>query len=249
MTRSETLWDRARALDHPAGLHWAEVDPAGRDVDRTEVLSVVRGLAPARRVPPPRPATTLAEIRRYHDWTAEQGWPWATAMTAALREHYGPWVIGWRWGVGESDRDGGVVEAWCCPGHTITTPDATLRAVADAVIEWHDWTVELAERFDRFLPMSAHASDDDRRDAWERAVAHLVTVVVDRTFCQSGWYSMCEVVLHWFLTAAGVPEQRHADMIDSAIGGRFESWVEPGRDLIDDVADRLGRTLAAPPHA
>jgi hypothetical protein len=62
-------------------------------------------------------------------------------------------------------------------------------------------------------------------------------------------YGMCELVLHWFRTAAGVAEERHADLIDAAIGGRFASWVEPDRTIIGDVAEQLAVDITAARHA
>ncbi|MEV6494428.1 hypothetical protein AB0M20_38275 [Actinoplanes sp. NPDC051633] len=81
------------------------------------------------------------------------------------------------------------------------------------------------------------------RDVWERAVAHLVTVVVERTGAESGWYIHCRQVLGWFLSAAGIPEDRHADLIGSATGGVFSSWAEPGDQVIGEIAGRLADTV------
>jgi len=63
----------------------------------------------------------------------------------------------------------------------MSTPEATLAVVAAALVEWRGWLEDLAQRFAQFLPLPVHAGEDAVLDAWERAVAHLVTVVVDRT--------------------------------------------------------------------
>src|SRR4051794_34545531 len=194
-------WEEARGNDlAPAGLTWAEADPAQRAFDPATALAVVRGLGPAGAVPPPAPRYPDPAL---YDWELEVGEPWSDAMTVALSEHYGRWAVGWRWGMGESLHDGGVVRAWSGPAESITTPEATVTAVADALVEWHEWLAELAERFSRFLPIPDDASTGVELAIWERAVANLVTAVVDRTSCESGWQGMCDVVLHWFLTAAG----------------------------------------------
>jgi hypothetical protein len=105
-------------------------------------------------------------------------------------------------------------------------------------VEWHDWLVDLAERFGRFLPLPA-----GDLDGWERAVAHLVTAVGDRTGYQSGWYTCCEIVLGWFLEAAGVEAAGRPELIEHAIGGRFASWAEPSRAVVATVAERLAERV------
>lgn len=164
-------------------------------------------------------------------------------MSADLVDHYGPWASGWCWSVGEGDLDGGPVRAWCCAHHSITTPEATLRAVGDALVDWRRWLAELSAQFTRLLPTVGNAIEEATRDAWQHAFAHLITVVVERTAAESMWYGHCRQVLAWFLTAAGVPEPHHS-LIDDAVGERFESWVPPSDDVIADVAGRLVRGLA-----
>ena len=113
-------------------------------------------------------------------------------------------------------------------------PAKTAATITAALVEWHDWLAELAERFGRFGPLPA-----GDLDGWERAVAHLVTAVGDRTRYESGWYGCCVTVLGWFLEAAGVEAARRPDLIEQAIGGRFESWVEPSRAVVETVAGRV----------
>jgi hypothetical protein len=182
-------------------------------------------------------------------WSDTAGTAWSAAMSAALVEHYGRWACGWRWSTGESDFDGGPIVSWCCPRDSMSTPDASLAVVAEAVIEWRSWLEELAERFGRFLPIPADADDEVVLDRWERAVAHLVTVVVDRTQADSGWHGHCQVVLGWFLSAAGIPPEQHAALIEDAFGGRFRSWVTPADRVIDEVAERLAGTMTRLRHS
>jgi hypothetical protein len=221
----------------PGLLTWPQVDPARHVFDPQKALVVVQGLPPAAVVPA-RPPGSPADSRVIR-WSHEEGARWADAMSAALIAHYGPWACGWRWSVGEADIDGGPVAGWCCPRDSMTTPEATLRVVAAALVEWRDWLEETAERFSWYLPIPVGAPDDVVLDVWERAVARLVTAVVDRTGAESGWYGHCKQVLGWFLTAADIPEARHQDLIEKAVGGRFASWVTPSNLLIADVAEQL----------
>ncbi|BCJ75002.1 hypothetical protein CS0771_45460 [Catellatospora sp. IY07-71] len=218
-------------LPHPAGLSWAEVDPARRRFDPETVPAVLAGVPAAASVPAPHADWRLIDL-------------WLETVTSALVEQYGTWVVGWRWSIGEGDLDGGVVGAWCCASHSITTPEATRAAVAASVVEWHDWLVDLAERFARFLPLPGDLPADDALDGWERAVAHLVTAVGDRTQYESGWYGCCRTVLGWFLTAAGMEDrERRDELIAHATDGRFASWVEPSRADVHSVAERLAEQV------
>jgi hypothetical protein len=101
---------------------------------------------------------------------------WLESVSIGFAERYGVWAVGRRWSVGEGDLDGGPVGHWCCFPHSVTTPDETADAVVASLIEWHAWLQDIADRFDRFLPLAA-----DDLDGWERAVANLVTAVGDRT--------------------------------------------------------------------
>ncbi|WP_250006793.1 hypothetical protein [Actinoplanes sp. M2I2] len=216
----------ARGLPHPARLAWADVDPRERDFEPATVATVVAGLVTAKNLP-----------ARDADWRLRD--LWLENVSAGLTERYGLWAAGWRWSVGEGDLDGGPVANWCCFPHSATTPEGTATAVAAALIEWREWLEDTAERFDRFLPLAA-----DDLDGWERAVAHLVTAVGDRTQYESAWYGCCTTVLGWFLEAAGIAADRREGLLDHAIGGRFDSWVEPDRTVVASVAERLAGRVA-----
>ncbi|MFE7108077.1 hypothetical protein ACFU98_15020 [Streptomyces sp. NPDC057575] len=57
-------------------------------------------------------------------------------MASALAEHCGRWTVGRRWAHDEGDFDEGPVGNWCCPSHSITTPEETLARVTAALCEW-----------------------------------------------------------------------------------------------------------------
>lgn len=225
----------------PWSLTWQEVDPARHDFDPETAPAVIRSLPPAAQVPsrPPGSAAASGVI----NWSHTVGAEWADAMSTALVGRYGRWACGWRWSVGEGDFDGGPISTWCCPRDSMSTPEATLAVVAAAMVEWRSWLEDLSERFGQFLPIPAGAADDVVLDVWERAVAHLVTVVVDQTGADSGWYRHCRQVLGWFLFAAGVPPEQHGRLLDDAIDGRFHSWSEPERLVVAKVAQRLAGTM------
>jgi hypothetical protein len=215
----------ARRLPHPCDLSWAEVDPAGRVFDPATVPAVVADL-----VVPSRLLVSGADWRLTDLWRDE--------VTLRLVDRYGRWAVGWCWGIGESDLDGGPVSSWCCYRDAALRPETIPATIPAALAEWHDWLAELAERFDRFLPLPA-----DDLDGWERAVAHLVTAVGDRTQYASGWQYCCRTALGWFLEAAGIDAARRTKLLEHALGGRFESWVEPPRAVVESVAGDLAREL------
>jgi hypothetical protein len=222
---SPERFTRGAAL--PWNLSWGDVDPRERDFDPATVAAVVAELVTAGNIP-----------AQEADWRLRDLWP--ESVSIGFIERYGLWAVGWRWAVGEGDLDGGPVGNWCCFSHSVTTPEATAATVCASLIEWHAWLKDIAERFDRFLPLAVGDPD-----GWERAVAHLVTAVGDRTQYESGWYGCCTTVLGWFLEAAGIAPDQRKKLLDHAIGGRFASWVEPNRKLIASVASRLAGQVSS----
>ncbi|MFI1031334.1 hypothetical protein [Streptomyces sp. NPDC020951] len=114
-----------------------------------------------------------------------------------------------------------------------------------ALLEWRDWIEDLAERFSALAPPSYSAESSSLVDPWhwERACTRLVTVVADRTRDESGWYGHCKQVLGWFLAYNGIDEERARGIVESAVGGRFGSWVAPDVVVVDAVSSRFARTV------
>ncbi|RKT19983.1 Fic/DOC family protein [Streptomyces sp. 1114.5] len=227
----------------PHKLSWGEVDPARHPFDGGSVEQVVHGLGPARRVPcgVGVPEDSSADISVRLAWSRNVARPWADAMSYALAEHYGRWIVGWRWAVGEGDFDGGPVASWCCPTHSVSTPEETLERVVAAVREWRQWLESLAELFD------AHPLDPavlaDQRILWQHAARDLIRHVADRTGGGSGWYGHCRQVLTWFLDRWGVASDVADELAGQATDGRFSSWTSPDTVVVEDVAERLAASL------
>jgi hypothetical protein len=219
-------------------LTWAEVAPDRHRFDPAIALEIVRALPAAQSVPS-RPAGGAGDDKVLQ-WSWNDGASWVAEITSELVAHYGDWAVGWRWAHDEGDIGGGPVWTWCCPRDSMTTPAETLGRVAQALVEWRGWIEELAGCFTRLLPSPTTASEAERHEAWRRAVTELVTVVVQRTRAgDAAWYAHCWQVLTWFLEHAGVQES--GTLVTEAIGGRFESWVEPPQQLVTEVATRLAR--------
>ncbi|MFB7448109.1 hypothetical protein [Streptomyces sp. NPDC056194] len=163
-----------------------------------------------------------------------------TEVTALLAARYGRWACGWDWAVGEGG--GGVVTHWCCNSHSVGGPAATAARVVASLLEWRDWLEELAERFEQLAPPDGMDAEDRSRHL-ERAATRLVTVVVDRTGAECGWYGLCHTVLTWFLSSTGMGAEEAKDAVDTAIGGWFKSWTAPSRTLIEVVGEDLAVDL------
>ncbi|MET7600896.1 MULTISPECIES: Fic family protein [unclassified Streptomyces] len=220
-------------------LDWDDVEPVRHPFDRASVEQVVRSLGPARNVPR-RPDVPFADPVMTA-WDREVAEPWADAMSQALVERYGRWTVGWRWSHDEGDFDGGPVGHWCCPRDSVTTPEETLPRVVAALCEWRDWLESLAGRFEAY-PLDL-ADVEDQRILWECAARNLIIQVTDRTGCGSGWHGHCHQVLAWFLDHWGIAPDTAQVLVERAVGGRFRSWTGPDRRLVDDIAERLARSL------
>lgn len=224
----------------PSDLAWNDLDPSRHPFDARAAGEVVASLGPARCVPiPPVERWGSAQWRHFVGDVAE---PWNEAMTQALVEHYGPWASGWRWTVGEGDLDGGPVGAWCCNSHSFAaTAEETLAKIAAALCEWRDWLESLARWFQTH-PLDLDALGD-QRILWDRTAHHLILHVADRTGHESAWYRLCHTVLAWFLCRWGIDADRAGELVERAVGGRFESWTAPDVVLVDDIADKLAGSL------
>nr|BFE37803.1 hypothetical protein GCM10010200_100540 [Actinomadura rugatobispora] len=223
----------------PRFLSWDEVDPSRHPFDRSSVAQAVDALGPARRVPR-RPEVPFADPAM-SAWNHGEGKLWADAMSHALAERFGRWTVGWRWAHDEGDFDGGPVGSWCCPQHSITTPEETLARVVAALCEWRAWLESLAGWFEAY-PLESTAVAD-QRILWEQAARNLIWQVVDRTGHGSGWHGHCGQVLTWFLQRWHVAADVAQALVAEAIGGRFHSWTSPETVLVDDVAERLALSL------
>jgi hypothetical protein len=223
----------------PRFLSWDDVDPARHPFDAGSVARVVHSLGPARCVPI-RPDVAFADPAMTA-WSQDEADLWADAMSHALVQHYGRWTTGWRWSHDEGDFDGGPVGNWCCPRDSITTPEETLPRVVAALCEWRAWLESLAGWIEAY-PLDLDTVEDNRI-VWERAARNLILQVTDRTGCGSGWHSHCRQVLGWFLDRWSVASDVAEELVDRAIGGRFESWTGPDDALVDDVAERLAHSL------
>ncbi|OSP41315.1 MULTISPECIES: hypothetical protein [unclassified Streptomyces] len=174
-------------------------------------------------------------------WSRGEAGLWAAAMSYALVRRYGHWTAGRRWAHEEGDSDGGPVGNRCCPRGSITTPEKTLARVVAALCEWRGRLESLAGWFEAY-PLEP-ADVGGRRIPWVRAARHLIPQVTDRTGCGSGRHGHRCQALTRFLSRRGIAPDTAQGLNDQSIGGRFLSWNDPDRALVEGIAERLALSL------
>ncbi|WP_254646601.1 hypothetical protein [Streptomyces sp. GbtcB6] len=168
-----------------------------------------------------------------------QGERWCERQVEAIIwERYGSWAWGWNW----CHRYGGPIGSWVSGPSSVTTPDETAARVVAALLEWREWLERTAQRFAELAP-PPDASPEDRSWHLERACVRLVTYALDFSGAEGGWYGQASMLLGWFLTTTGMDQAEARQAVDSAIGGRFKSWITPEQTLIDAVGDDLAVDL------
>lgn len=231
------------SADQPAAgsrqdvLTWDRLDPALHPFDwdldeEVRVTALVVALVP--------PGMSGPDADRWAKYRC------VDRVTALFVERYGPWAADWNWSIGEGDKDGGVVGSWCCSGHSVGAPEETAAKAVAALVEWRAWLEGLASVFAELAP-AQDAGPEQRSWHLERAAVRLVTRVLDRGGADSGWYGACYLVLEWFLTSCGMGRAEARAAVGDAIGGRFESWVAPGRTLIESVGEDLAVGVTGQP--
>ncbi|MGW6060439.1 hypothetical protein [Streptomyces sp. NPDC055189] len=212
-------WDELDPVRHP--FAWDEDEDAClRSLVREWVPPVLSGMA---------------------GWWEGERWC-ERQIEAIILERYGNWAWGWSW----CYRYGGPIGNWVTGPSSVTTPDETAARVVAALLEWREWLEQMAQRFAELAPPT-DASPEDRSWHLERACVRLVTHTLD-SGAEGGWHRQASTVLGWFLTTTGMDQAEAERAVESAIGGRFQSWVAPGRTLIESVGDDLavGLTSHAP---
>ncbi|MEU2616795.1 hypothetical protein ABZ642_01315 [Streptomyces sp. NPDC007157] len=217
----------------PGMGNWEDIDPArhpfGWDEDEEARLRALVHVW----VPP-----VLSGMAGW--WQAER---WCERqLDAIVRDRYGNWAQGWNW----CYRYGGPIGSWVTGPSSVTTPEETATRVVAALLEWRQWLEAMAQRFAELAP-PPEASPEHRSWYLERACVRLVTLTLD-TGAEGAWYGQAALVLRWFLGTTGMDRGEAEQAVESAIGGRFESWITPGHVLIESVGEDLavGLTGHAP---
>lgn len=207
-------------------LRWADVDPALHVYDPVRIAAVVDGVLPPAAIQPPR----RDEKRRQLQGDVDR----------ALLASEGPWIAGWQWSAG----GGGIVESYCCPGHSLRGGREEMRGMILGAVS--DLRARLEELARLFQGWDREVEGLDEGEAASRIASRLLPVVLEWTDTYDAWYATFERILAWALERRGLPPREAEMLVHEAIGGRFDSWTEPAevtvRAVVDDLADLARRT-------
>lgn len=125
--------------------------------------------------------------------------------------------------------------------------EGTARQAVASLLQWRDWLEHLAAVFGAVVPPPG-AGQDVRSAHSERAVARLVTDVVERTQCEEHGYALAVITLRWYFEACGFTPEEADTAADTAQDGSFHSWVHAREQEVRDYAESLAAeaTGAAP---
>ena len=198
-----------------SALRWTDVDPATHAFDPARLARVVDRVLPSAA--PVGPA--LDEKRRRLEEDVDR----------ALIASEGPWIAGWRWAASEPGC-GGVVRAYCCAADSLKGSPAQIRdtivgAAADLRARLEDLAV-------MFRAWDREVEGLDEGEAATRIASRLLPVVLDWTGAEDAWYATFARLLGWALERRGVSARRAESIVDRAVGGRFESWLQPPEDTV-----------------
>ncbi|MFC5958155.1 hypothetical protein ACFP51_27975 [Streptomyces pratens] len=108
-----------------------------------------------------------------------------------------------------------------------------------ALLQWRAWLEELAAVFAQFAP-GPDADAEETRRLRERAVAPLVTFVVERTGAGELWRAACVDALMWYLESTGMSPLEAEDLADEVVDSQFESWIAPDAEAVGRAGQAIG---------
>ncbi|MFF2504258.1 hypothetical protein ACFVTY_12905 [Streptomyces sp. NPDC058067] len=117
--------------------------------------------------------------------------------------------------------------------------DQQTQRYASALLQWRVWLEELAAAFAQFAPR-AEAGEEEVQAVRERAVAPLVTLVVERTGAGETWRAVCARVLAWYLESTGMTPDAAEDLADDVVDSEFESWIAPDEEAVNRAREAIG---------
>ncbi len=204
-------------------LPWADVDPAGQRFSIEEVERVVHAALDRRDL---RGDT---HRRRAED-----------AIDRALIAEFGWWMAGWRWTASEPGC-GGPVSGYCCAPHSLGPgADEAVAGVVAAARSWREQLEALALHFGVLREENAGLAVEE--DAC-RAASQLLPLVLEWTDADDAWYGTFERILAWYLEPVIGDPVVAREVVQGAIGGRFESWITPDDDTADAVVADVGAAV------
>lgn len=199
------------------GLRWVDVNPEVHTLDVERVERIVTSLVPAKHLRGAKNVKTRYKL--FGD------------INLALQASEGPWIAAWRWSAGEH---GGIVhvEPGCTEYNQRSTPEAIVKTVLSAVIDYREKLEELSRRFACWDEV-VDGLDDGQAAA--RIASQVLPLVLKWNDAEDAWYSAFCRILSWALERRGLEPKRAEFLVSDAIGGRFESWLRPTEAMADRV--------------
>ncbi|MGE3674290.1 MAG: Fic family protein [Polyangiaceae bacterium] len=203
-------------------LRWCDVDP------QTHAFNPARVAATLERVitESPRLDRERGELEQHVD--------------RALIAEFGHWVAGWRWNPSEPGC-GGPVPGYCCDAHSLRGSPEDMRQVVGTAVR--NWRARLEELDALYADLRREASGLEADVAATRAATRLLPLVLEWTHVEDAWYATFHQVLTWYLQMLLGDSDRIFSLVDGAMGGRFESWLEPPSDIAAAVCADIGNAI------
>jgi hypothetical protein len=206
----------------------------------------------------PRLEEILTQLVSAHARTPAKGkrrprWEEVRLLNDAIVDTYGPWASGWCFSCGEGG-GGGVVDAtkWCCPEHSLFPKGYSVDQVgehADRILRaLGDWRDHLCRLGELFKAVERPVDPAGAQLALRKAVARLVTWVIEATGCDDAWYAYLERTLSWLLEHLGLDPGQARAVVDQVVKGRFESWIQPQPGELEQMTDELAALAEAKLH-
>ncbi|WP_075733975.1 hypothetical protein [Streptomyces acidiscabies] len=190
---------------------WQDVDPARHPFD---------------------PDTALPGVREVVSSSAGS----ECSVALGLGERFGRWAYRALDAVDEHRHSGALIRE--LPAHS-DDPEQLARRYTSVLLQWRTWLEDLAAAFAALAP-APDADADEIRKARARAVAPLVTLVVERTDAGELWLPACEDAIAWYLETTGMPAIEAEELADTLVDSEFRSWVSPDAEAVGRVRSAIG---------
>ncbi len=213
-------------------LNWIDVDPDLYNYDPDTAMEIVENVIKSSPTEGPLWKGTIEN-----------------EINQSFIQAFGKWASGWRFSRGGHNGCGGVIKEWCCPEHSIVIENdqVNMQATADhavnALAEWQKHLKHLKQLFLQF-PLSLLDKKSSARDI-NNACTRIIYYVIIATDAEDAWHNYAERVLSWYLEFMGI-EVDEANQIAAKVStGKFENWVKPDKEIINNIAHDYARDTLA----
>lgn len=202
---------------------WADVDPARHAFDADRCLEIVRRVA----TPHLKGSGNDRALAPRDDLVVSRN------LDIAFVAAFGAWANEWSWTATEQG-GGGPVKDWCCVEHSLKGDDAEER-LAGLLVQYRAWLAELSALFEA---LHREIGQLEPGESAALAALRLIPFVVRTTDATDAWYRTLMVVVTWYLEADFGADVAWR-LVQEALHGRFQSWVQPKPPEVEQAAAKL----------